>query len=81
MNMELHFEGTNAIYNMMAHLATKINDDRYKINRKTKPKSQLLYNLQAKYMELNEEINQILSGKKGSKLFGPLERNLQLKTS
>lgn len=63
---ELHFEGTNALYNMMTHLATKINDDRYKINRKTKPKTQLLYNLQMKYMELNEEINQILSGKKGS---------------
>jgi hypothetical protein len=77
---ELHFEGTNAIYNMMAHLATKINDDRYKINRKTKPKSQLLYNLQAKYMELNEEINQILSGKKGSKSVGALWRNPWLKT-
>lgn len=65
---ELHFEGTNALYNMMTHLATRINDDRYKINRKTKPKAQLLYNLQAKYMELNEEINQILSGKKGSRV-------------
>ena len=71
---ELHFEGTNALYNMMAHYVTKINDDRYKISKKNKPKAQLLYNLQAKYMELNEEINQILSGKKGSirTLFGKI---------
>ena len=65
--MEMHYEGTNALYNIISHLVAKINDDRYKINRKTKPKTQLLYNLQAKYMELNEEINQILIGKKGSK--------------
>lgn len=64
---EMHYEGTNALYNIISHLVAKINDDRYKINRKTKPKTQLLYNLQAKYMELNEEINQILIGKKGSK--------------
>lgn len=69
---ELHFEGTNALFNMMTHYAARINDDRYKINRKSKPKTQLLYNLQMKYMELDEEINQILSGKKGSvrTLFG-----------
>ena len=69
---ELHFEGTNALFNMMTHYAARINDDRYKINQKNKPKTQLLYNLQMKYMELDEEINQILSGKKGSvrTLFG-----------
>lgn len=64
---ELHYEGTNAIYNMMAHQAAKINDDKLKINRKNKPKAQLLFDLQMKYMELDEEINQILSGKKGSR--------------
>ena len=66
---DLHFEGTNAILNMMSHLTAKINDDRFKINRKTKPKSQLLFNLQMKYMELDEEINQILTGKKGTRGF------------
>ena len=65
---ELHFEGTNALFNMMTHYAARINDDRYKINQKNKPKTQLLYNLQMKYMELDEEINQILSGKKGSRV-------------
>lgn len=54
---------------MMAHLVAKINDDRYKINRsRSKPKEQLLYNLQMKYMALDEEINKILSGKKGARV-------------
>lgn len=66
---ELHYEGNNEIYNMMAHLVAKINDDRYKINRsRSKPKEQLLYNLQMKYMVLDEEINKILSGKKGARV-------------
>lgn len=69
MNMELHFEDTNAIFNIMANLAARINDDRYKINRKNKPKEQLLFGLQMKYMELDESINQILSGKKGAEGF------------
>lgn len=68
MNMELHFEDTNAIFNIMANLAARINDDRYKINRKNKPKEQLLFGLQMKYMELDESINQILSGKKGAEI-------------
>lgn len=63
---ELHYEGTNQIYKMMSNLAARINDDRYKINQKAKPKSQLLYNLQKKYMELMTEIDAILSGKKGA---------------
>lgn len=72
MNMELHYEATNEIFNMMTHFVARINDDRYKINKKNKPKEQLLYNLQKKYMELDEAINQILSGKKGAvrTLFG-----------
>ncbi len=52
----------------MANLAARINDDRYKINRKNKPKEQLLFGLQMKYMELDESINQILSGKKGAEV-------------
>lgn len=62
---ELHYEDTNAIFNMMAHFATRINNDRYKINQKSKPKEQLLYNLQQKIMELDEETNKIMSGKRG----------------
>ena len=65
---ELHYEKTNEMYTMMISYISKINDDRYKITRKKKPKLQLLYNLQKKYMELDTEINAILSGKKGIKL-------------
>ena len=63
----LSFEGTNAIYNMMANLAARINDDRTAMNRKRKPKNNLLFDLQMKYKELYDEINKIISGKKGSK--------------
>lgn len=68
----LHYEGTNAMYNMMAHLVAKINDDNKSINRKKKPKNQLLYDLQLKYKTLYLEITKIISGKKGSirTLFG-----------
>lgn len=62
---EMHYEKTNDIYNIMVSLISRINDDKYKINRKNKPKMQLLYNLQKKYMELDTEINAILSSKKG----------------
>lgn len=67
-----HFEGTNAIYNLMAKLASIINDDKTKMNSKTKPKNQLLYELQLQYKKLYDELTKILSGKKGSirQLFG-----------
>ena len=67
----------------MANLAARINDDRYKINRKNKPKEQLLFGLQMKYMELDESINQILSGKKGAEVYltAPCIRKVQKTTS
>lgn len=67
-----HFEGTNAIYNMMANIASRINDDKTAMNRKKKPKNQLLFDLQMKYKELYDEVTKIISGKKGSirALFG-----------
>ena len=71
-NGTFHFEGTNAIYNMIATIAAKINDDRTKMNRKKKPKNQLLFDMQMKYKELYTELTSIISGKKGSvrQLFG-----------
>ena len=63
---KLDLEGTNAIYNMMSKLVSSINDDRLKIFRKKKAKNQLLFDLQMKYVELNKEIDAILSGKKGN---------------
>ena len=65
----LHFEGTNAIYNMIASYASKINDDKISISQKKKPKDQLLFKLQKKYKELYDELLKIISGKKGSRVY------------
>ncbi len=67
-----HFEGTNAIYNIIAHLTKNINDDSTRMSRKKKPKDQLLFDVQMKYKELYDELTKIISGKKGSirALFG-----------
>ena len=68
----MHFEGTNATYNIIANIVAKINEDRIKMYRKKKPKNQLLFDLQMKYKELYDELTKIISGKKGSirALFG-----------
>lgn len=60
------FEGTNGMYSMMSRLVAQINNDSLKIFRKKKEKNQLLYDLQMKFGELNNEIDNILSGKKGN---------------
>ena len=69
---KFHFEETNATYNMMAKLVSYINNTKLSINKKKKPKNQLLYDLHTKYMELYEKIEAILAGKKGTirSLFG-----------
>jgi DNA-directed RNA polymerase beta' subunit len=59
------FEGTNELYNIMARVAYMINKSNLKIYRKTKPKNQLLYDLQMYYMQLIDRIQAILSQKKG----------------
>lgn len=51
------FEGTNAIYNILVRLASSINKDDLKMNRKRKPKNQLLYDLQLKFNELYRKYN------------------------
>ena len=59
------YEATNALYNMMNNLVTQINNDKNRSGRAKKPKNQLLCDLQMKYMELYNEIEAILSSKKG----------------
>lgn len=68
----LFFEGTNAIYNMMVKLVYTINKDNLSMSKKSKPKNQLLFDLQIKYIALYKELEKIMSGKKGSirTLFG-----------
>lgn len=69
---KLSFEGTNGLYNMMAKFAHLINSNSLKIDRKSKTKNQLLYDLQMKYNKLYNEVIAILSTKKGQfrSLFG-----------
>jgi hypothetical protein len=62
----LYYEGTNGIYNMINRLVSQINNDELKIFRKKKPKNQLLYDTQMKFNELYKEIENIISGKKGT---------------
>lgn len=62
-----HFEGTNAIYNLMAKIAASINDDKTRMNSKLKPKNQLLFELQMEFKKLYDELTKILSGKKGTR--------------
>ena len=50
---------------MMAKLVAKINTTKLRINRKAKQKNQLLWDLQCKQQELYQELEDILSGKKG----------------
>lgn len=59
------FEGTNAMYNIMTKLVTKINDDTLSIHRMPKYRNILLWKLQDKYNELYKEIEAICANKKG----------------
>lgn len=61
----MYYEKTNGFYNMMVRQAQAINKNKRQIDRKRKLKSQQLYRLQMKYMELYDEVIEILSGKKG----------------
>jgi DNA-directed RNA polymerase beta' subunit len=66
------FEGTNAIYNLLAKLAYSVNKDHLMMFRKPKSKNKLLYDMQVKYNELYKELEDILAQKKGAirSLFG-----------
>lgn len=59
------FEGTNALFNIMAKLAWSINNDSLSIYRNEKYRNSLLYQLQDRYNTLYGEIEKILANKKG----------------
>ena len=61
----MYFEKCTAIYNMMVKLAHRVNKSKTKVDRTTKAKSQQLFNLQMKFIELYDEVVNILSGKRG----------------
>ena len=62
----MYFEKCTAIYNMMVKLAHRVNKCKTKVDRNPKAKSQQMFNLQMKTMELYDEVVSILSGKRGS---------------
>ena len=51
---------------MLAVLGAKINSDKLNMTRNKKSKNELLYDFQVNVKKLFDEINKILSGKKGS---------------
>ena len=61
----MYYEPINGIYNMINRLAHEVNKDKTFMSRKKKLKNNLLFDLQMKIMELDTEIDNILSGKKG----------------
>lgn len=62
----MHYEDTNALYNMMNKLVAKINKNKTMFDRAVKPKTQMLYDLQMEYVKLFSEIMNILDTKKGT---------------
>ena len=60
------FEGTNAIFQIMAKLAAKVNQDSLAIYNIPKYRNSLLWDLQERYNALYKECEAILSGKKGN---------------
>lgn len=61
----MYFEPTNGIYNMINKHVHMINNDKRKMNRDPKVKNSELYEVQMKYMELVNEVMNILTGKRG----------------
>lgn len=61
----MYYEKTNGFYTMMVKQAYWVNRNKRKIDRTPKMKNQQLFKLQKKYMELYDEIINIVSDKRG----------------
>lgn len=61
----MSYESTNGLYTIMNALVFRINKVKTRADREEKPKNEKLCKLQMKFNELYEELNKILSGKKG----------------
>lgn len=64
-NNNFNFEGNNALYNVIAALAQKINNNHKYMRGKYKPVNQTLYDIQMTFMEIYADCEKLLSGKKG----------------
>ena len=61
----MYFEPTNGMYNMINKHVHMINNNKRKMNKDPKVKNSELYEVQMKYMELVNEVMNILTGKRG----------------
>ena len=61
----MYFEPTNAKYNMINRHVHAINKNKRRMDNDYKVKDQRLFKVQMKYMELVEEVMNILTGKRG----------------
>lgn len=61
----MYYEKTNGMYNMMTRLAASVNNNKRKIDKSPKLKNEQLWRLQKKWIELYDEIVNIISGKRG----------------
>ena len=60
-----NYNDINGHYNMLAKLVKELNNDHLRMSRKKKQKKQLLYDIQKKIITIDNEIDAVLSGKKG----------------
>lgn len=60
-----NFEGNNALYNVIAGLAAKLNKSKIYSRGRTKPTNQILYDIQMKYMEIYADLEKVIAQKKG----------------
>lgn len=60
-----NFEGNNALFNIIAGLAAKLNKSKIYSRGRTKPTNQILYDIQMKYMEIYADLEKIIAQKKG----------------
>lgn len=64
-NGYMYFEPINGMYNMINKHAHSINKNKRRLDKDPNIKNNHLFKLQMKWMELNDEVIKILSGKKG----------------
>ena len=62
---KFNFEGNNALYNVIAGLASKLNKSNIFSRGRAKPTNNILYDIQMKYMEIYADLEKIIAQKKG----------------
>lgn len=60
-----NFEGNNALYNVIAGTAAKLNKAEFNSRGRGKSTNQLMYDIQMKYMEIYADLEKIIAQKKG----------------